>query len=120
MWVKGLGVVLASAIALPAGASGPAPALAADRPATQPADGTPGLVCPVATAHHAPSRAARPGNVTVSVPRYTFVDERSGVTRVWTNTGSAPSPADTFVVLRPGRAGPAPASLITGVLARCR
>lgn len=114
MWAKGVGAVLMCAVALPV--AGP-DALAADRTPQPTIDGRP-AVC---TTSEAPAATAKgsPGAVSVTVPRYTYVDQRSAVTRVSTNTEAKPSRRDTFVVLTAGAWHAAPPSLVDEVLARC-
>ena len=56
----------------------------------------------------------------VTVPPLVFVTVESGVLRVSTNTGRPPAPTDGFYLIRPGRAGRAPARVVETVLRSCR
>jgi len=114
MWAKGFGIAALCAFVLPA--AGPS-ALAADRGPLPTIDGRP-AVCAIT---EAPSDTARPrsGTLSVTVPRYTYVDERSATTRVWTNTDAKPSRRDAFVVLTAGAWHAASPSLVDEILALC-
>ncbi len=56
----------------------------------------------------------------VTVPPLVFVTVEPGVLRVSTNTGLPPATTDGFYLIRSGRAGHAPASVVETVLHSCR
>jgi len=116
MWVKGFGAVLMCAFAFPV--AGPT-ALAADHTPQPTLDGRPATCATIDAATPPETATARSGDVSVTVPRYTYVDERSSTTRVSTNTDAKPSRRDTFVVLTAGAWHPATASLVAETLALC-
>jgi hypothetical protein len=49
-----------------------------------------------------------------------FVTVESGLLRVSTNTERPPAATDEFYLIRPGRAGRAPANVVETVLRSCR
>ncbi len=60
------------------------------------------------------------GQLRVTVTPLVFIRVESDVLQVSTNTGRPPATADGFYLIRPGRAGRAPASLVETVLRSCR
>jgi hypothetical protein len=68
----------------------------------------------------APVATGTGGQLQVTVPPLVFVRVESGLLRVSTNTGRPPATTDGFYLIRRGRAGRAPASVIETVLHNCR
>jgi len=116
MWAKGFGTAALCAFALPAAGPG---ALAADRRPLPTIDGRPAACAVDGVEAPAETAATQSRGVSVTVPRYTYVDERSATTRVWTNTDAKPSRRDAFVVLTAGAWHAASPSLVDEILALC-